>query len=403
MSALVQWLIQTSWTLCLLIPLSWMLSLVLRRYCGARLAYAAWLLPLVTLVPEGWRPLAPIELGDLFVGPGAAAESTLVIPTAHVMDWSAMAFAIWALGASVLLAWSMYRQLRFRHQLNALSVPDSAAANDAGHWWPRFLPVVVSSACRTPMLVGVCPPQLVLPADRDRIDPMILEHERAHLRHGDPIWNLVSQVFRILFWFHPLVHLAVARLRRDQELAADESVTRSLRPDQRVKYGQLLLEAGYCAIPPLNTSWKSCHPTKERVMNIVRSPRPGTARNVGLGLLLTGLLTACALAPQHDAGDQAAMTSSDWPEDAPRPVERTPPRYPRRAFEEGITGYVTMDGVVQDDGSLSQIEVFEAEPQGVFESEALAAFSQWRFEPPCAEDCPRAVRQTIHFELGAPD
>jgi len=56
-------------------------------------------------------------------------------------------------------------------------------------------------------------------------------------------------------------------------------------------------------------------------------------------------------------------------------------RYPKRAVERGISGWVEVTFVVTQSGATSDIQISEAEPRGVFDSAVLKAVEQWEFEP----------------------
>ena len=55
--------------------------------------------------------------------------------------------------------------------------------------------------------------------------------------------------------------------------------------------------------------------------------------------------------------------------------------YPPAAKTEGIEGYVVIRYDVTAQGAVANPEVVEAEPEGVFEEEALASIARWRFRP----------------------
>ncbi|GEM_PF-2271705 len=64
------------------------------------------------------------------------------------------------------------------------------------------------------------------------------------------------------------------------------------------------------------------------------------------------------------------------------PVSRVEPSYPRRAQLEGISGWVRLEFVVSENGSVKDIRVVEAHPRrGIFEMEAVRALSRWTFHP----------------------
>jgi protein TonB len=71
-------------------------------------------------------------------------------------------------------------------------------------------------------------------------------------------------------------------------------------------------------------------------------------------------------------------------------------RYPEQAMRQGIEGSVTVDFQIDVDGSVSDVRVHEATPQGVFEREALSVVRRTRFEPPAE---PVRARRTIEFTM----
>lgn len=56
-------------------------------------------------------------------------------------------------------------------------------------------------------------------------------------------------------------------------------------------------------------------------------------------------------------------------------------RYPRRAVERGISGWVEVEFTVTENGSTSDIRIANADPSGVFDSAVISAVEQWEFEP----------------------
>ena len=57
---------------------------------------------------------------------------------------------------------------------------------------------------------------------------MILAHERAHIRRGDPLWKAFSFLALSVHWFNPLVWLMFVLFGRDLEMACDEAVIRDI-------------------------------------------------------------------------------------------------------------------------------------------------------------------------------
>ncbi len=85
-----------------------------------------------------------------------------------------------------------------------------------------------------PMVWGIGRGSLLLPACDWQFDPIdanavpaerlraVLLHELSHLRHRDPLCNIIGQVARAAHWFNPLAWLALAQLRIEQERTCDD-------------------------------------------------------------------------------------------------------------------------------------------------------------------------------------
>jgi hypothetical protein len=92
----------------------------------------------------------------------------------------------------------------------------------------RSVRVFASGAVRSPMIFGVVRPTVILPerfaeAFGGEQQEVMLAHELAHLSARDPLWYLAADAASALFWWHPLVWWARARLHAASELAADEA------------------------------------------------------------------------------------------------------------------------------------------------------------------------------------
>jgi Protein of unknown function (DUF1559)/BlaR1 peptidase M56 len=82
-----------------------------------------------------------------------------------------------------------------------------------------------TSELATPATIGWWQPLLFLPADWREWNAderrAVLAHELAHVCRGDFLAGLVAQLSLALHYYHPLAHWLAARLRLEQELAAD--------------------------------------------------------------------------------------------------------------------------------------------------------------------------------------
>lgn len=90
---------------------------------------------------------------------------------------------------------------------------------------------------RVPMTWGVLRPRILVPEAADEWSEEcrrnVLLHELAHVRRRDYCFQLLTRLVAAVFWFHPLVWIAVRRVRLEQERACDDYVLRSgVRPSE---------------------------------------------------------------------------------------------------------------------------------------------------------------------------
>jgi len=86
---------------------------------------------------------------------------------------------------------------------------------------------------------------------------------------------------------------------------------------------------------------------------------------------------------------------------APQAMVRVPPDYPYSARERGIEGYVAVKFLVREDGSVANVNVLKAKPEGYFEDAVRRTLPKWRFQPGRIGGNPVAswVVTTIRFDL----
>ena len=79
-----------------------------------------------------------------------------------------------------------------------------------------------------PVTWGVVYPVVLLPTSAEQWDEeqriAVLTHELAHVKRFDALTQLLAQVAVALLWFHPLVWVAVRRMRLEREHACDDFV-----------------------------------------------------------------------------------------------------------------------------------------------------------------------------------
>jgi periplasmic protein TonB len=63
------------------------------------------------------------------------------------------------------------------------------------------------------------------------------------------------------------------------------------------------------------------------------------------------------------------------------PIVRMEPRYPAEAARNGVEGWVKMQFSIDALGQVQNIEVLDAQPRRVFDSEARRALAKWKYKP----------------------
>ena len=221
---------------------------------------AALALPVIHLAAPAWHVLPLVGTGS--VGAGPAADGPIAIPADVVDPPAAAADAgptaappltrtpgagrasslgrglamIWLVGASAFAARLVLAALRVRRHARdagpacgpvAARLAELAAASGV-HGAVLGL---VSRQELIPMAWGWRRPVVLLPKDagswpEGRLRAVLL-HELAHIRRRDVATQLVGELARGLFWFHPLAWWSLRRLRAEQEAACDDCVLRA--------------------------------------------------------------------------------------------------------------------------------------------------------------------------------
>jgi hypothetical protein len=164
--------------------------------------------------------------------------------------------------------------------------------------------VSILISCDTgPAVVGLLRSRIVLPrwaVDGDEeARRLVLEHEREHVRAGDPRLLAGGLVAAALMPWNPAVWWQLRRLRLAVEVDCDARVLRR-RADVRA-YGSVLLEVGRRTVHSRLAAAAFAEPvsTLERRIRIMTAPRARRPllRAAGFGMLAAVLAAAACAAP----------------------------------------------------------------------------------------------------------
>lgn len=305
---MLEWIVSSSVLAALMIELRYLL----RGHISLRLQYSIWLILLLRLLLPVSLGTSPVSVANAL--PQAAefnyvqtnqsqgddssvyitppqVDSDTSVPAQQPFDWAGLAMKLWAAGALVLLLWfaainlSLWKKLcRSRRRL---SVPD----------YP--LSVYITNNIEAPCLFGLFRPCVYLTQETAVDGPAlrhVLEHERAHWRHGDHIWALMRGLCLALHWYNPLVWWAAVLSGRDAELACDEAALKRLGEEQRGSYGSTLLSITCGRRPELMRAAATMTGGKrgiyERILMLARRPRTAVL-TLALVILAAVFFTGC--------------------------------------------------------------------------------------------------------------
>ena len=289
----------------------------LRNTFGAAVAYACWLVvplaAIAVLLPPAAMQMPAQQALQVVIASSLADNTATTGVTIAPSPWM---FALWLLGILFAVAWFVRQQNDFRHGLGKLRRHSDGLQ-------------VADAVDGLPAAVGLLKPVIVLPSDfHVRYDNeqrnLLLAHERSHIVHGDLHANALATALRCIFWFNPLLHVAIRHFRHDQELACDLRVI-ARHPQSRRAYGEAMFKTQLATQAlPVGCQWGYSHPLKERIA-MLRQPVPTRARwiiGTALVVALSSLTALTAWAAQPPA------TVSPPPVPPAPPVAPAPPAPP---------------------------------------------------------------------------
>jgi TonB family protein len=307
-----------------IVAIGYLLSLAISKR-NATTRAALWFATLVALVVIPVLVAASsagTQLLELFRAHPASAKFTLSLVPAgavaqHAGAWFAKAAALilvaWLVGVAInltRLVVSFVRVERIRRNARPLAGADPD--------------VFVSDDVPVPIVAGIVAPAIVMPAVlASELTPAdlahIVQHERAHVRRGDPLLNLIQRAIEAWLFFNPWVRIAAKRLSEEREAACDDWVVeKSGNPDRYAACLAALAQARHVGKPPLLTpsAFRSRHSLVFRIERLSSSGPRGLSTNpyafggiIVIFIVTTLVLQAFAPALALSADTQASFAS----------------------------------------------------------------------------------------------
>ena len=297
----------------------------LRHHVRAKALYVVWLIlalrlvvpvdlslpePAVTVEAPSYQVALPARTPSANLPAGAQIEepSAVVGQTApeaasavRTIPVTALLSALWLFGvlAAALVQGGGY--LLARRRLLRDARPDLEAEAQAGQTaaslgLKRAVPVRRSRQVRTPMVLGLLRPVLLLP-EGQAVDEVVLCHELTHLKRLDLAYKALLVAACWLHWFNPLVWWMSQAASENLELCCDDDVAAGRDAAFRRKYGELLLSTAEEKPGPTLSSrfGGSKQAMRDRLTNLFVKKKRGRllACTAVAVLVLVGGLVAC--------------------------------------------------------------------------------------------------------------
>ncbi|MEX2594965.1 MAG: M56 family metallopeptidase [Anditalea sp.] len=204
-----------------------------------------------------------------------------------------------------------------------------------------------------------------LPGNKDQL--LIISHEQNHSKFFHTIDCLIFQLFRCIFWFHPIIKLVENSLYEVHEYQVDREITIS---HSKADYSHLLVNLIWTGGGRLVNNFNQFQ-IKNRIMMMAKENSEMKEKFKFLLMLpLMGLLIVLFSCEQQEEAVPAPppppMEVFDVVENMPVPSGGMEGwnqylannlDYPREAKENGTTGTVYLSFVVDTEGSIQYVEI----------------------------------------------
>ncbi len=223
------------------------------------------------------------------------------------------------------------------------------------------------------------PDDAAIQAALTELQPYLLIATEQALERGDGAE--AARLFELLRRLDPQ---APALPRLQAGLAELQATPAPAPPAEAVSSASAPPRAAPGDLPPATSALRPATPAAAAIASL-----PPPERAPANDAATAPISTATASPPPATSWTTAGLA-------APRLVQDAQPRYPLPALRNRVEGEVELAFVIRPDGSVGDVRLTSAQPQGVFDAAALAVAARWRFE---ATGRARAWQRTVRFRL----
>ncbi|MDD3368115.1 MAG: M56 family metallopeptidase [Lachnospiraceae bacterium] len=195
-------------------------------------------------------------------------------------NWKYLTIAGWIFIAIVLLFWQVLGYFRFRNAcyrdmriVKNVRVREGLTAAKANTGYHKELGVYQSRRIKSPLVLGFYHPVMLVPeklVSTEAVDhaplELIFAHECRHMKAKDNWYKFLVMVSRCFLWYQPFIYLIKPVVFRNLEVACDESIVKGKTREDRIAYGQLLIDYLRLYSENRQTAWTTYFYNSKTVM-----------------------------------------------------------------------------------------------------------------------------------------
>lgn len=289
-----------------------------------------------------------------------------------------------------------------------------AAAASAGR--SQAMLIVPTSALRDRATVAMSAQHYFTPAGASAADLLLELRTRGQATAGDE-----AAITELTPYLVIAVEQAIERSRQDEAVRLLDLLSRIDARAPSISRLRMRVDALHDAAALQKSFADSVKPSEADAVIVASASRPSPSPSPAIAAVPPSAASIAsetrveARPPRDGRTQQSSVAASSEPSvgtaTTPRelivqaaPVRTAPalqlvrdaePRYPARALTRRVEGRVELSFTVLPDGSVSDVQVVQAEPAGVFDRSAVDAAQRWRFAPiPASAVTTRTLRFT---------
>jgi TonB family protein len=424
----------------LLLVVGLLLPRVLRlRHPKTLLVYWRVLLIVVLFLPLAatiWQPEAPLPRLAIESLTVETVVSTTLPQGMPGITWRGVSLAVATVAVLALLR--LLIGLVYLNRCRRTAVALAPTPTPVTHIQQRLglkIPFLVSDRLSVPLTFGWLRPAIIVPTSFHDLTEDQQEgvacHELIHVRRRDWPMTVFEEIVRAVLWFHPAVWVLLSKIALSREQVVDARAVRLT--GKRRPYLDALWHivctyqrhANALAVPLIGrrhlverVAWLkkeiSMSKTRIAISVIILAAVVAATGVVGASVFPSASESALDVQPMVspnspaktdlDGDDENLKTTSKDAEcdeiTHPVVIEKDNPKYPEEARKEKVMGVVTLETVINENGTVDEIEVLRS-PDERLSKAAVEAVRQWTFEPALCDGRPVGVyyNLTIKFNL----